>query len=59
MAMGVWSTVMARDQYNGLVEELKGVTFATITCSNCKKEIPLRINYTFESCPFCGNPLKK
>jgi hypothetical protein len=59
MAMGMLLTRIAKDQYNELVEQLKVVTFATITCSNCKKEIPLRINYTFESCPYCGNPLKK
>lgn len=59
MSMGVWSTLMAKDQYNKLLEQFKGLTFAKLTCSNCKKEIPLGINYTFESCPFCGNPLKK
>jgi hypothetical protein len=58
MNLRVYSARKAKDQYNKLLEQLKGLTFATLTCSNCKKEIPLG-NYAYASCPFCGNSLKK
>jgi len=56
MSWGVSSARQAKKQYNELLEQMKGVTFATITCSNCQKEIPIG---NFEFCPFCGNSLKK